>query len=125
MIKKLPDDVPYSRSKDMFKVALTGWTITFKEEKNFRFDCFFAFVVICLGFYFGVAPWEWCLLFLAVGLVLMAEAFNTAIENIVDLVCPNYHLQAKKIKDISSGAVLLACFTAVIIGIMIFGSYVF
>ena len=40
-------------------------------------------------------------------LVLAAEAFNTAIERLVNLVSPDYHPIAGDVKDIAAGAVLI------------------
>lgn len=123
MPKKLPADVSYCRSKEMFKVAINGWIIAFKEEKNFRFDGLMAFLAIILGCYFQIDTMEWISLVLVIGLVLMAEIINTAIENIVDFICPHYDLRAKKIKDLSCGAVLVVCLVALIIGFIIFIPY--
>ena len=53
-------------------------------------------------------------------LVLSAEAMNTAVEFVVDLVSPHYHPLAGKAKDVAAAAVLLAAFGAVIIGLIIF-----
>jgi diacylglycerol kinase len=63
------------------------------------------------------------LLVFAAGLVLMAEAFNTAIEIDIDLTSPDYHPYARDTKDVAAGAVLIASLTAAIIGILIFAPY--
>lgn len=125
MPKKLPDDVHYERNREMFQVALSGIIVAFQEEKNFRFDCFVALLVILAGFFLHVSRTDWCVLMLCIGWVLMAEIMNTAIENVVDFICPHYDLKAKKIKDLSSGAVLVSCIIASIIGILIFLPYLF
>lgn len=125
MPKKLPDNVDYNRSKDMFKVAIEGIVTCLKEEKNMRFDLCMGLLVIIAGLIFQVSMIEWCLLILLIGLVLMAEMINTAIENIVDFICPHYDLRAKKIKDIACGAVLVICIASAIIGLLIFVPYLF
>ena len=53
-------------------------------------------------------------------MVIGGELFNTAIETIVDMVCPNKDNMAKKAKDISAGAVLMNAIMSLIIGILIF-----
>ena len=63
---------------------------------------------------------EWCWITLAIGLVLLAEMFNTAIEYLTDLASPEIHPLAKKTKDVASGAVLIAALVAVVIGLLIF-----
>lgn len=76
-----------------------------------------------LGFHFHITRVEWLALILASGLVLVSEAFNTAIEIDIDLTSPEYHPYAKDTKDVAAGAVLLSALTALIIGIFIFGPY--
>jgi diacylglycerol kinase (ATP) len=77
-------------------------------------------VVICLGFYQKLNLTEWVLIVLAVGLVLSAEAFNTAVEKLTDLVSPEYHPIAGIVKDIAAGAVLITAIAAAVIGVLIF-----
>ena len=57
---------------------------------------------------------------LLIGLVLMSEFFNTAIEYVVDLASPKVHPLAKAAKDISSGAVLISAIMAFIVGLIIY-----
>lgn len=81
-------------------------------------------VAIGMGLYFQITYLDWMLLTFAAGLVLAAEAFNTAIEIDIDLTSPKYHPYARDTKDVAAGAVLLAAITACIIGVSIFGTYV-
>lgn len=59
------------------------------------------------------------MLTVAIALVWMAEAVNTAIEFIVDLISPAIHPLAKKAKDVAAAAVLLASITAIIIALLV------
>lgn len=88
-----------------------------------RFDVLVAFAVLIAAIAFKVSLMEWCILILLISLVFMAEIFNTAIENIVDFICPRFDLRAKKIKDLSCGAVLIICIGSAIVGLMIFLPY--
>lgn len=65
------------------------------------------------------------MLVIATGFVLTAESFNTAIEIDIDLTSPNYHPYARDTKDVAAGAVLISAITALIVGIIIFGHYIF
>ncbi len=56
-----------------------------------------------------------CLLFFCNGLVLTAELFNSAIEAVVDMTSPDYHILAKQAKDIGSAAVLITISSSVVI----------
>jgi diacylglycerol kinase len=53
-------------------------------------------------------------------MVLAAEAMNTALEYLVDLVSPEYNELAGKAKDAAAAAVLILAIAAAIIGLMIF-----
>ena len=63
---------------------------------------------------------EWVVLVLAIGLVIVAEAFNTAIEVDIDLTSPEYHPYARDTKDVAAGAVLLMVMVATVIALIIF-----
>ncbi len=78
---------------------------------------------VAMGIYFDIAYIDWMLLTFAGGMVLTAEAFNTAIEIDIDLTSPEYHPYARDTKDVAAAAVLISSLTAAIIGIGIFGHY--
>ena len=105
---------------ESFKYAFKGIATLFKSEVNARIHLFFTCLVIPMGFYFQVALWEWCLLILCIALVLSAEAVNTAIEKLTDLISPDYHPLAGQAKDVAAAAVLLLAIGAAIIGLLIF-----
>jgi diacylglycerol kinase len=79
-----------------------------------------AAVAVFLGFFLKITVTEWLFVVAAIGFVLSAEAFNTAIEQLVDRVSPEKNPEAGRIKDIGAGAVLLAAATALVIGLVIF-----
>ena len=80
-------------------------------------------LAVVMGLYFRISYIDWMLLTFAAGFVLMAEAFNTAIEIDIDLTSPEFHPYARDTKDVAAAAVLISAITAVIIGISIFGHY--
>jgi len=57
---------------------------------------------------------------LSIGLVWIAEMFNTCIEKLIDFLAPGYHQQLKFIKDVAAGAVLVAALIAFVIGLIVF-----
>jgi diacylglycerol kinase (ATP) len=65
-------------------------------------------------------PWE-PLPALRYALIRIAETLNTAVERLTDLVSPEYHPLAGKVKDVAAGAVLVAMLAAVSIGLVVFG----
>jgi len=61
----------------------------------------------------------WAVVALAMGLVLVAELLNTALEAVVDLVSPEQHRLAKLAKDCAAAAVLVAALAAVAAGLLV------
>lgn len=96
-----------------FVYAFAGIFVTFQAERNFRIH------VVALGLYLGLSFMAWGFITFAIGLVLSAELFNTAIERLGDEAANGERNQmVRKAKDISAGAVLITAFTALTIGIL-------
>jgi Diacylglycerol kinase len=106
-----------------FKAAFNGMKLLVCEERNFQIHLLFTVLAIASCILFGVTKSEWFTVFILIGLVLSAEAVNTCIECICDLVSPDYHPLVKKIKDISAGMVLILSIISVIVGCVIFIPY--
>ena len=70
--------------------------------------------------WFRVQAWEWCLLTLAIGLVLMAEIFNTGIESLARGPGSRRHPRLRDALDMASAAVLVAALAAAIVGLIVF-----
>lgn len=102
-----------------------GIAYSFKTERHLRFHFFAALLVIALGIYLDITNTEWLFITYAIGSVVIAELFNTALERTVDLNSPGYSPLAGTAKDIAAGAVLVAAVQSAIIGIIIFGPYIF
>lgn len=103
-----------------FGYAFSGIAYAGKSQFNFRFHIGVLMLVGIAGWYYQLNSSEWLWIIAASGMVLGAELFNTAIEVLVDLVSPEIHPKAKIIKDVAAGAVLIAAFAAVLIGLIIF-----
>ncbi len=103
-----------------FGYAIEGIAIFFKTQHNSWIHAFAAIVVIIAGFVFKVNSSEWCLLTFAIALVIVSEMMNTAIEFLTDIVSPGFNPQAKKVKDVAAGAVLITAIAAVVIGLIVF-----
>ena len=97
------------------KFALRGMWLLITTEDSIKAQLFVAVIATILGFYFDISNVEWMIQFLAIGLVLVAEAVNTAIEEVADFIHPNYHKKIGLIKDIAAGAPSFAAFVSLII----------
>jgi diacylglycerol kinase len=106
-----------------FWYALQGILASFSEQRNLKMQAAVALVTTAAGFYFGITAMEWCIILLAIGLVIGLEMINSSIEGLVDLVTLERKPLAGKVKDIAAGAVLMASVIAVIVGVIVFGKY--
>ena len=100
--------------------ALRGIIIFLKTTHNAWLHLFFGVLAVYMGFLLRISTVEWALVVLAIGLVLLSEAFNTAIEIDIDWTSPEYHPYARDTKDVAAGAVLLASIISGVIGLLIF-----
>lgn len=103
-----------------FGFAFKGLWHACKTQLNFRVHLFCATIAIALGWYLKLSTAEWLWIILSIGMVLLTELINTAIELLVDLVSPGYNEKAGHIKDMCAAAVLVTAITALVIGIVIF-----
>lgn len=104
-----------------FRVALSGAVITLRTQPNAWIELTAAAVVIVAGWWFKIAPIEWAVIVLTLGLVLALESVNTAIEAAIDLVSPDHHPLAKIAKDAAAGALIFAVLGSLGVAVAIFG----
>ena len=108
-----------------FTYAWNGILYAIRSEKHMRFHLLAAFLVTVAGWFFSINTTEWCLIISSIGAVIAAEIFNTALEQLVNLVSPQQHVIAGKVKDLAAGAVLVISIAALLIGIIIFVPKIF
>lgn len=113
---------PNKRNRMLFSFiyASEGIHKGFTTERNMVIHFSVMTAVIVFGAILGLSRGEWMVCIILFGLVLMAELFNTAIETIVDILCPVIDPRAKIAKDTAAGAVLIAAIASAIIGLIIF-----
>jgi len=104
-----------------FRYAFQGLGHLWRTQPNTRIHALATVLVVALAWWLRIDAARGALLALVIGLVWMAEAFNTALEAAVDLCSPQPHPLAKVSKDVGAAAVLLAAFTAVAVGLLILG----
>ena len=90
------------------------------REPNARIHVLTALCVSGLGLWLRLEASDWCVLLLAMALVLGAEALNTAIELVVDLVQPEWHSLARDAKDVAAAGVLICSLATVVVGGWVF-----
>lgn len=106
-----------------FKNARKGFRLVLKSEVNIRVHVAVATLVLFLALYLKFSTVEMCLLLFVIGLVIVAEMLNTAIEFALDSIYHNrYSKMVGMAKDISAGAVMFATVISVLVGVILFGS---
>ena len=106
--------------RNSFKYALNGIKLCVLDEQNMLIHFTVGFLVIVAGFIFGISYIEWIICLLLIGMVLMMELLNTAIENTCDAVTDKNNKYIKIAKDTAAGAVLVIAIISAIIGLLIF-----
>ena len=114
----------FRRAKS-FANAGRGIKMFLKITPNAWIELAIGLLVVFFGFYFNITRIEWLMVVFVCGSVLAAEAFNTAMEIDINLTSPDYHPYARDTKDVAAGAVLISSIMAAIIGILVFGHYIF
>jgi diacylglycerol kinase len=104
-----------------FRYAFAGLAALLRSTPNARIHLAAALAAIGLGWGLGLSVVEWCVVALCISTVLAAEAFNTALEQLTDLVSPDCHPLAGKAKDLAAAAVLLTALGAAAAGLLLFG----
>lgn len=109
--------------KKLFKSfvnSFRGLLHAFVQEQNFTIEIFCTIAVIAFSFVFNISTNEWFVVIINIGIVLMAELFNTAIENLCNMVHKETHPIIKIVKDVSAAAVVITAMCAFICAYIIF-----
>ncbi len=104
---------------DSFNDAANGILRAARTQRNLRLHLLLALVAIGAAHVLHLGITEFVLVSLAIGLVLVAELFNSALEVLVDLVAEHEHPLARAAKDMAAGAVLAAAAVALTCGWLI------
>ena len=79
--------------------------------------------VVTLNFLLQITQTDWLIIIVLIGINLMAEIFNTTIEQLADRVTSDHDSLIGKAKDLSSGAVLVISATSVVCAFIIYLPY--
>ena len=104
-----------------FADAFRGFFLSIRTQSSFAAHLPVAAAAVALGAWMGLSLVEWGLVALAIGLVVMAEVFNTSIEALAKAVGRYPDDGIRDALDHASGGVLVAVLTAVTIGLVVLG----
>ncbi|WP_118972198.1 diacylglycerol kinase family protein [Taibaiella koreensis] len=103
-----------------FHYAFQGLSTLVRSERNIQLHLLATVVILLLGWLKGLTYMRWWLLLLAIALVWITEALNTALERLCNKVSTERHPLIKEVKDIGAAAVLIAALFALLTGIIVF-----
>lgn len=103
-----------------FRYAFRGIGTLLVTQMNARIHLIVLIIVIVIGLLVSLNLGEWALIALSVGMVLSAEAMNSALEFLADHTAPEWHDTVQKAKDLAAGSVLLAAVAALAVGLLVF-----
>ena len=103
-----------------FTDAFRGLRRAVRSQSSFAVHLAVAGAVVIAAAVLGVSVVEWCLLLGAIGFVLTAEVFNTAIESLARAHDVGRHPRIRDALDMASAAVLVAAITAAVLGATVF-----
>ena len=119
-MSRKPEKFTLKKRLQSFRHAFAGIRNLLVYEHNFRIHLVAAVLAVLLGILLHLPLWKWALLSIVIFLVLITEAFNSAMEKLADVLSPEYNEKIKQLKDNCAAAVLLASVLAIIVGLIIF-----
>lgn len=103
--------------------AIRGLAGVARAEHSFRVQLFFGLAALVLALVLPLDTWERILVFLMSAAVLVLEVMNSIVERLIDAVQPRLNPMVREVKDMMAGTVFLTSVVAAVVGIMIFGPY--
>ena len=110
-----PNGSGLSRIVKAGQCSIQGLKAVFKHEAAFRQELLAVAILLPVAFIIGNTPLGIGLLIFGLGLVLLVEVLNSAIEAIVDRIGLEQHELSGRAKDLGSLAVLIAIMLCAVI----------
>ena len=95
--------------------SLQGFRAAWRHEAAFRQECIVAALLTPCAFWLGEDLAQTALLLAVLGLVLVVELLNSAVEAAVDRIGPERHPLAGRAKDMGSAAVFVSLLLAAVV----------
>lgn len=108
-----------TRWRRKFACAFRGLAVGIKGQSSFTIHLPATLAVVAVGAWLDISFVEWLLVVLCITIVMAAELFNSAIEQLAKAITKEQHPQIRDALDIASGAVLAASLGAAVIGCLV------
>jgi diacylglycerol kinase len=112
-----------SKRLKSFGYAFQGIRTLVTTQPHAQLHLLATIVVVTAGIRVGLRRWEWVAIMLCIGMVLMAEALNTALEFLADEVSLEQRERIGKAKDVAAGGVLIVAMISVVIAALVFWNH--
>ncbi len=103
-----------------FIYAGRGLLYAVNHELSFKVEIIATTVVIWWGWYSNLVAWQWTVIILVIGFVLIVELLNTVVEKLLDLLEPRLSSKVSLLKDVLAASVMLSVFMATAVGLVVF-----
>lgn len=100
--------------------SFNGLKSAYQSEQSMYIHLICTIILLLFSFVLKISMMQWLIIIAIIGLTLVIELINTAIESTVDLVTKEFHPLAKVAKDTASAAEFILTLTSAIISLMIF-----
>ena len=98
-----------------FFYSLNGLCFAIRNEAAFRQESFIIAILLIVLLFLPLSfLWKGVLFFASMS-VLIIELLNSAIESVVDMASPEYHILSKRAKDLGSAAVLVSIVLSIVL----------
>ncbi len=90
-----------------------------QDEPNFQIHIAVVLLINLIGLWLRFTIFQWVAIWICIGLVLITEIMNTAIEQLCNSITTEKNASIGKVKDLSAAAALVAALVSVIVAIFV------
>lgn len=119
-----PRDYPFRIAawRRKFGDAFDGLLYGIQTQSSLQVQYLCAIAIVGIAAILSVEVWRWAVLLACIAIVLSAEYFNSAIEQLVRAINPGHNSEIAKVLHLAAAAVLIASLLATAIGIITLAS---
>jgi diacylglycerol kinase (ATP) len=102
-----------------FGDAFDGLFYGIRTESSLQVHFLVAMIVLVVAAILAIELWRWAVLLICIAMVITAEYFNSAIEQLVRSLNPGHKPEIAKALHLAAAAVLVASLLATLVGIIV------
>ena len=102
-----------------FSHAIRGIAVLIRLGANAKIQLVAALAITLAGFLLDFRLYDWIAVVLCIGIVLSAEAMNTAVERLADAIQLEQDERIRLVKDVAAGAVLITAIASMVVAILV------